>query len=1002
MDSREVEIVDLTGDENPPSIQEPRKPHDPLATERSLGKRPADPSISEPLPKLRRAEYQNEHPPPGPSMPHGTVRQKMMTAPFEAGKRLHERARNDRSLREAMDALVAGTATAWQQAFFERTYNEMMTQQIPFPPFPPPQHLSSMRDKSMDRLLSVDGLVKCVLQQADGPAPNTPYGPQAQCVVDRLCFDLPRQLFETLRNRKYGFPGLDQEVEEYDLAIESARRAVNAPWPGREPIPYTSAVETALAERYKLSRHIMNGPWVGLYNIETDSLDQAVLPKSEKLIVRRSVIRSDYWKEMNNAEFNGQLEKSYCWEIGSRTLFHAVAQGLSLEHPFFGNVLERAFNQCMVKDGAGGIMNISTTPLSKSWSNGPLAQPMRPRNRNSAAPPLGPWPQDSGCPAARSYGGYAEYCQMRPSTIADYALDLSRQDHLLCLDCLLCILAKRVKDEPALWKHFTDVAMGATSFEARRGYNNAVSKTVTYLRQFSDQKVPEFRKLAQDEDTQDESLQRNNSVPGFLERGRAEEGSWSKQPIEPGESSSSASRSQNLSERSSEPRFGNGEDVVELQRPAQQIPSDTEDVSEEQTDKSPANIDELSNENLQILATRIRIIRTMSSFTSSDPIVRELVVLANAEAEFAQTLDQVAQGNNNTSTRRTPLETFRQAIEAIKNDIERPPAMRGLPEPLSSEEWPLKVSPQYKTHMEWTKKRGERIPVEKKPSKYLAHPDSFIQMHWKDHHDVAYPLTLLPKATWTVLHNNKPHGAICAHCRRPRQLSAHDRKLFLTAERLSWPRLTFGYKARTGIEEALWPVNFELGVEEPVQFSMHHDIFSAKKSVKNKNFPYSDSSEAEMVMRVVEHAEILTEASWELWRNLDQEPTITPNHLSAEVFSRPSSDRQPLREISDNARPQAPPTPPSSATKPGKAPESFPSVSSSSSSSSSMSLVEMYSSLDRIERNSPTAARFLEAYAEKLHREVCKGGWVEENVRDDGDEEVKEEEEDEEGGLHVW
>ncbi|KAI7218601.1 hypothetical protein KC333_g3494 [Hortaea werneckii] len=627
-----------------------------------------------------------------------------------------------------MDALVAGTATAWQQAFFERTYNEMMTLQIPMPSLPPPQHLTSMRDKSMDRLLSVDGLVKCVLQQADGPAPNTPYGPQAQ---------------------EYGFPGLDEEVEEYDLAIESARRAVNASWPGREPIPYTSAVETALAERYKLSRHIMNGPWVGLYNIETDSLDQAVLPKSEKLIVRRSVIRSDYWKEMNNAEFNGQLEKSYCWEIGSRTLFHAVAQGLNLGHPFFGNVLERAFNQ---------------------------------------------------------------------------------QDRPLCLDCVLCILAQRVKDEPALWKHFTDVAMGATSFEARRGYNNAVSKTVTYLRQFSGQKVPEFRKLAQDEDTQDESLQRNNSVPGFLERGRAEEGSWSKQPIEPGESSSSASSSQNLSERSFEPSFGNREDVVELQRPAQQIPPDTEDVSEEQTDKSQADIDELSDGNLQILATRIRIIRSMSSFTSSDPIVRELVVRANAEAEFAQTLDQVAQGNDNTSTKRTPLETFRQAIEATKNDIERPPAMRGLPERLSSEKWPLKVSPQYKTHIEWTKRRGERIPVEKKPSKYLAHPDSFIQMHWKDHHDVAYPLTLLPKATWTALHNNKPHGAVCARCRRPRHLSPHDRKLFLTAERLSWPRLTFGYKARTGIEEALWPVNFELGIEEPVQFSMHHDIFARRRA----------------------------------------------------------------------------------------------------------------------------------------------------------------------------
>ncbi|OTA37617.1 hypothetical protein BTJ68_04423 [Hortaea werneckii EXF-2000] len=392
----------------------------------------------------------------------------------------------------------------------------------------------------------------------------------------------------------------------------------------------------------------------------------------------------------------------------------------------------------------------------------------------------------------------------------------------------------------------------------------------------------------------------------------------------------------------------------------------------------------------------------MSSFTSSDPIIRELVVQATAEAGFAQTLDQVAQGNDNTTTKRTPLETFRQAIKAIKQDIERPPAMRGLPEPLSPEQWPLKVSPQYTTYMKRSTEHGHRMPIEKRPTKYLAHPDSFIQMHWKDHHDVAYPLTLLPKATWNALHNvndNKPHSAVCARCRRPRQLSSHDRKLFLTAERFSWPRLTFGYKARTGIEEALWPVNFELGVEEPVQFSMHHDIFSAKKSVKNKFYPYSDSCEAEMVMRVVEHAEILTNASWELWRDLDQQ-TTTP------VPSQPgttdaSSARPPLGEISDNARPQAPPTPPSSATKNSKAPES------ASISPPSMSLVEMYSSLDKIERSSPMASRFLEAYAEKLHAEVCKECWVEENVPHDGDDEGEEggegkDEGQEEQSLHVW
>ena len=72
-----------------------------------------------------------------------------------------------------------------------------------------------------------------------------------------------------------------------------------------------------------------------------------------------------------------------------------------------------------------------------------------------------------------------------------------------------------------------------------------------------------------------------------------------------------------------------------------------------------------------------------------------------------------------------------------------------------------------------------------------------------------------------------------------------------------------------------------------------------------------------------------------------------------------------------------------------------------------MSLVEMYSSLDKIERSSPMASRFLEAYAEKLHAEVCKECWVEENVPHDGDDEGEEggegkDEGQEEQSLHVW
>ncbi|KAI7197973.1 hypothetical protein KC343_g10797 [Hortaea werneckii] len=695
MDDREVEVVDLTGDENPPPRQEPFRTKYPAPTERSLGKRPAEPSTLQPLPKVRRAEYQNEHPPPGPPMSRGNVRQKMMTAPFEAGKRLHQRARNDRSLREAMDALVAGTATAWQQALFERTYNEMMTQPTPMPSLPPPQHLSSMRDKFMDRLLSVDGLIKCVLQQADGPAPNTPYGPQAQCVVDRLCFDLPRGLFEKLRKREYGFPGLDREVEQYDFKMEYARRAVNAFWPDREPIPYTSAVETALAERYQQSKQTLKAPWAGLSHIETDSLDQAILPKSLKWIVRRAIVRSEFWEELNNAELIRQIESRYRSEPEHNAILHAAAQGFNLEHPSLDRLLESALFHTSVIPGAGGIMKFSETPLSESPSNWSWTQPMRPETRESAAPPPEPWPLDDRCPLARSDGERRDYSCSRPFVVATDVVSLCRPDRRLCLQCVLCILANRVRIEPTLREQFNKVARDEAGIEDRRGYDNAVSAAVNCLRQLKRQDIPDFEKLDRDEDTEEESPQTNGWVPWYPGRFRVEEESRFKQPIELGESSPSATSSQNQNERSSASRPVNEEDGTELQRSAQQSPSDTEDVHGERLGKSPANIDELSNEDLQILATRIKITRNMSSFTSSDPIVRELVVQATAEAGFAQTLDQVAQGKDNTSTKRTPLETFRQAIKAIKQDLERPPAMRGLPEPLLPEQWPLKISPQY-------------------------------------------------------------------------------------------------------------------------------------------------------------------------------------------------------------------------------------------------------------------------------------------------------------------
>ncbi|KAK5136676.1 hypothetical protein LTR08_002329 [Meristemomyces frigidus] len=80
-----------------------------------------------------------------------------------------------------------------------------------------------------------------------------------------------------------------------------------------------------------------------------------------------------------------------------------------------------------------------------------------------------------------------------------------------------------------------------------------------------------------------------------------------------------------------------------------------------------------------------------------------------------------------------------------------------------------------------------------------------------------------PKATWQATHDDKPDEAVCAYSRRANKLSAQQKKLPLVAERLSWAASTFGVKARSQNEEALWSVDYELGIRELVELSSRED-----------------------------------------------------------------------------------------------------------------------------------------------------------------------------------
>lgn len=71
---------------------------------------------------------------------------------------------------------------------------------------------------------------------------------------------------------------------------------------------------------------------------------------------------------------------------------------------------------------------------------------------------------------------------------------------------------------------------------------------------------------------------------------------------------------------------------------------------------------------------------------------------------------------------------------------------------------------------------------------YTKHPDSGVG---ESFHSVLYPLVLIPYGSWHVLHygngGTKNYQYICSKCKKKRaKITAHERKLFLVAERLSW------------------------------------------------------------------------------------------------------------------------------------------------------------------------------------------------------------------------
>lgn len=274
---------------------------------------------------------------------------------------------------------------------------------------------------------------------------------------------------------------------------------------------------------------------------------------------------------------------------------------------------------------------------------------------------------------------------------------------------------------------------------------------------------------------------------------------------------------------------------------------------------------------------------------------------------------------------------------------------------------------------------------------YRQHPESGIG---KEFHSVPYPLTLLPKKSWEALNRGDQDGAVCTSCGKPKSSTPHQRKLFLVAERLSWELGTVSYAMRSQNEVSLWAVNAELAIYEPAVDDEEVILGGRRSRHEGQWFPYRSKAEAETAMRIVARAENLGESTWLLWKNM-ADLAVSLSTKSAHddlvdltgdepVTKQNDPGRSALQDISPNSHLAQTVSTPGDKGKSAALPAPQPTtISQPEARCEYQQLSDFYSLLDKIERTSPMGARFLEAYAERLHTETCKDCWFAKTILQD-------------------
>jgi len=260
-------------------------------------------------------------------------------------------------------------------------------------------------------------------------------------------------------------------------------RQILKTWPQIERANFVSAVEEDALERVHDDRLVTSA--VAYLGLPRKFLDQSVVLRESRWLVRRALVRSEHWRGMNDERLLTGLMQRCEASTTYKEVFKVVLEGspdINQKHLFTAAV-EGALRE------AG--QNV------EEYRRG-LGAPIRQHSVPAVEPTVEPPAASTGDATALVSKPSADdelYCRMPPATVVSRALILSEQGEVLTSDSVPALLARRLKGNESFATKMRRISDKTASERDKLEYDNAVQSVTETLRgKHCD--VPAYQKAA--------------------------------------------------------------------------------------------------------------------------------------------------------------------------------------------------------------------------------------------------------------------------------------------------------------------------------------------------------------------------------------------------------------------------------------------------------------------------------------------------------------------------